>query len=94
MLTYSLIKFAAFSASLKDIHLAVGILCRSINALANSLLDSICAALADGPKQEIPMTTRNKQTLIPLILLLYQEHLSFLMNPVHSSYGVKNELSS
>ena len=88
MLTYLLIKFAAFSASLKDIHLAVGILCRSINALANSLLDSICAALADGPKQEIPMTTRNKQTLIPLIQL--SRTFVVLMNPVHSSYGVKN----
>ena len=69
MLTHSLIKFEAFSASLKDLHLAVGILCRSINDLANSLLDSICAALADGPKQAIPGATTNEQTVITLALL-------------------------
>ena len=44
----------AFSTSVNDIHLAVGIWCLSMNALANSLLDSIWAAFAEGPKHAIP----------------------------------------
>lgn len=49
-----MICWQASSAFVKDWNRAVGIPWRNINCLAKSLLDSISAAEADGPKHPIP----------------------------------------
>lgn len=61
---YVLMKFLAAEASVKDFQRAVGMLWRSMKALAQSLLDSITAAFFSGPKTWIPFL--DKTSAMPL----------------------------
>ena len=66
-MTYSLINLQASSAAVKLLNRAVGILCLVINFFEKSLLDSIWAALDEGPKQGIPTKQRQHIQIIRLI---------------------------